>query len=522
VFPDYSQTADRAIQPHTLSAAEKKLKDFDWRDLLAAFSLANLTLIERWDALLNYTAAQSFYFDHAPPRTEYAAAFVFVFLLGLVFFLLIQLAKRVGTRFGTAGVIFGSLPIVALICLPAGKSLFRLIMNRFPDWDGALVIGIFLLLVATAAAIARKRFFVFTSAVLVTISPLILIEAALSISRCWTDGSAAYTDGPLAGRQPTSYPRIVWIIFDELDFRLSFQDRAATVSMSAFDRLRAGSLFAENAVSPAPDTIPSVPSLLTGKNLSTVDAKGPATILFDGVPAGVQPTVFSSVHGRGANAAVVGWYLPYCRVFSRDLAACSASDLENELSETGTTFAESLSLQAQSLFAYGNRTLLGESPRAKHRVEMLSAMHADALRDVVDPSLNLVFLHLPVPHAPYLYDRFTHSFPKRYLGVGSYLDNLVLADVFLADIREAMTRAGLWNETTVLVTSDHPNRMSMYVDGKEDPRVPFLLKMAGQNTGVDYEPVLRTIVTKALFEAILDGQVRTSEDAVSWLTAHPK
>jgi len=497
------------------------LKVFDWSDLFAAFSLANLSFIEMWDGLINYTPAQAFYLEHAPPRAEYAAAFLNVILVGLVFFSLIRFARWIAARYGIAGFILGSLPILLLIAVPPAKSIVRLLANRFPDLNLWLIVGALLFLPVATAVIARRRFFSVASAVLVTISPLILIEAVLSISRCWTDRSAEFADGPLAPRAPpTSRPRIVWIIFDELDYRLSFVDRPSNVPMQSFDSLRAESIFAENAVSPAPDTIPSVPSLITGKHLATFHATGPSTVLFDDVPASVYPTIFSTAHAMGANVAIVGWFLPYCRVFSRDLAACSSHDLENQLSEPGRTFPESVSLQLQSLFAYRNRSLLGESPRAKHRVEMLSAMQADAMRDVVDPSLNLVYLHLPVPHAPYLYDRFSYQFPKRYLGVGSYLDNLALADIYLGDFREAMTNAGLWDKTTVLVTSDHPDRMSLSVDGKEDSRVPFLLKLAGQTTGVSYDPMLQTIVTKPLLEAILDRKITTPEDVLTWLSVH--
>lgn len=491
-------------------------------DLLAAFSLANLSFIELWDGLLNYTPAQSFFLEHAPPRTAYAAAFANVIIVGLVFFLFIRLARWIGTRYGTAGVILGSLPILLLIAVPAAKSLLRLVLNRLPDLDRTLLIGILAFLIVATAAMTRKRFFRFVSALLVTISPLILIEAILSVSRCWTDSSAVFAAGPLAPRTPNSLPRVVWIIFDELDYRLAFVDRPSTVPMPEFDRLRAKSLFAETAVSPAPDTIPSVPSLVTGIQLDDVEAQGPASLLLDGIPAKDQPTVFSTVRAMGGNAAAIGWYLPYCRVFSRDLAFCSSHDMGNELSETGSTFASALSLQQQSLFSYGYRSLLGQSPRAQYRIGVLHALHDDAARAVADPSLNLVFLHLPMPHAPYLYDRFSYQFPKRYLSAGSYLDNLALADIYLGDFREAMTTAGLWDKTTVLVTSDHPDRMSMEIDGKQDPRVPFLLKMAGQTQGVTYEAVLRTIITKSLIEAILNRQVTTSEDAVKWLTAPPK
>ena len=85
-----------------------------------------------------------------------------------------------------------------------------------------------------------------------------------------------------------------------------------------------------------------------------------------------------------------------------------------------------------------------------------------------------------------------------------------------------MTTAGLWDKTTVLVTSDHPNRSSMSVDGKSDPRVPFLLKLAGQISGLTYRPILRTVVTKSLLVAILNREITTPEEATLWLTAQTK
>ena len=292
--------------------------------------------------------------------------------------------------------------------------------------------------------------------------------------------------------------------------------------MPTFDRLRDGALAAVSAISPATDTTISVPSLITGVQLHEEQAQDPRTVLWDGVSASTLPTIFSSMHAQGRNAAIVGWYIPYCRLYAQDLAACSSHDLESELNEAGSSFLESVSLQLQSLFAYGYRSVLGESPRAKHHLQMMDEIHQEALRDAADPSLDLVFLHLPVPHAPYLYDRATSSFPKRYLGVGSYLDNLALADIYLHDLRDAMIAAALWDETTVLVTADHPDRTSVTVDGKQDPRVPFILKLAGQTTAATYESLLPTIVTRRMLEAILNGEIQKPEEAVKWLETHPK
>ena len=433
-------------------------------DILASLSLANFSFIAIWDPLLNYTPAQAFMFEHAPPRAAYLAAFANVALLTLAFFGLIRLARFAARRFGTIGFLFGTLPCVLLVSLPAAKSFLRLVLNRDPFGDQWLIATIFLAALLLIAAVARHRFFALATAVLVTISPLIAIEAIISISKCWRDPTTFYPNGPLAARTlPDSRPRIIWIIFDELDYRLAFTDRIATTPLPELDRLRAESIFAENAASPGPDTIPSVPSLITGQPIDDFNVR-----------SFTLPTIFSSAHAMGANVSVTGWYIPYCRMFSKDLANCSFHEWETELSGSGDTFGENLVAQFQSLYSYGVRTLWGKTPRARHRISMLHKMHEEALKNVTDPTLNLVFLHLPVPHPPHLYDRFTYTFPNRGFGSGDYYDSIVLADNYLGDIRQAMTDAGLWDSSTVLVTSDHPDRTSTILDGKSDWRIPFL------------------------------------------------
>jgi hypothetical protein len=495
-------------------------------DALVAASLANLSLIELWNALINYSPAQSFWFDHAPSRTQYAAALANVFLIGFVFFLLIRLARWIAHRYGSAGFIFGSVPILILTALPAAKAVVRLIAGQQTHLSLRLVVGTLVVFLAAVALIARRRIFAIAAAVLITLSPIMAVEATLSVSRCWPDRTAEFANAPtiapttISGAPRSPLPRIVWIIFDELDYRLSFTDRPSTLALPEFDRLRAASLFAENAVSPANDTAHSVPSLLTGKNLAIVAPQGPRTALLDGATIAKLPTIFSSVRGKGGSAAVDGWYIPYCRVFAQDLAACSWHEIDNTLSETKGTFAESVALQQQSLFEYGYLTLFPESLRARHRIRMLQDMLEESKRYASDPSLDFIFLHLPVPHPPHFYDRASRTFTRRNAGAQGYADSLALADVFLGEIRASMTRAGLWDHSTVLVSSDHPNRTSQDFDGKTDPRVPFILKLAGQTSGLAYHAPVHTVITKSLLEAILNTQINTAQDAATWLQIH--
>ena len=67
---------------------------------------------------------------------------------------------------------------------------------------------------------------------------------------------------------PGVRPRIVWLIFDELDQTLTFAHRPASVRMPEFDRFRQKSFYATDAESPAPWTIRSIPSRLSDDSIS--------------------------------------------------------------------------------------------------------------------------------------------------------------------------------------------------------------------------------------------------------------
>lgn len=493
------------------------MTDHQLRDALASLSLANLSLLGVWNALLNTPPGQTFFLEQAPPPSQYAAAMANVFLIGLGFYVVIRLARRLKDRYG----ILVAAPIPVLLALPAARAVVRIMAMNFPRMGLRGSIGLIALLLCGSALLARRTTFAAAAVVLVTVSPMIATEAVLSVWRCRTSRAADYANGPLAPlANHGPRPRVVWMIFDELDYRLSFPGRPKNLPLAEFDRLRAESIFAENAIPPADDTQHSIPSLLTGARLTSISPLDPSHATADGVPLTSRPTIFSAVHGMGENAAAAGWYIPYCRVFSADLAACSWHDIESSLSNTRGTFAQSLAFQEQSLFEYGYVSIFRQSLRARRRVRLIQAMRDESSRYAADPSFDFVFLHLPAPHPPHYYDRISRTFTKRNAGAESYADSLALADRLLGEIRQSMTRADLWDTTTVLVSSDHPDRDSIDFDGRTDPRVPFLLKLAGQTSTVAYAAPIRTIVTKPLLEAILASQIASAEQAATWLQAH--
>ncbi|HXG64854.1 MAG TPA: hypothetical protein VNO70_07080 [Blastocatellia bacterium] len=153
----------------------------------------------------------------------------------------------------------------------------------------------------------------------------------------------------------------------------------------------------------------------------------------------------------------------------------------------------------------------------------------DAKRMAVDPALGLILVHWSVPHLPVIYNRRAGDFT--WNKECNYLDNLALADRALGEVRRAMEAAGLWDSAVVLVTSDHPLKIKRWANkfphipaedaaaiGRGlDPRIPFVLKLAGQQESITFDPAMNTVLTHDLFLGLLRGELSTPESVVSWL-----
>ncbi|MGH7341511.1 MAG: hypothetical protein ACREKH_13555, partial [Candidatus Rokuibacteriota bacterium] len=90
------------------------------------------------------------------------------------------------------------------------------------------------------------------------------------------------------------------------------------------------------------------------------------------------------------------------------------------------------------------------------------------------------------------------------------------------ELRETMERAGTWETTHVIVSSDHWWRDARDFYGQTDQRVPFLVKLAGQRAGVRYGGTFNTVITGPLVLELLDGRLRDPEAVIVWLDRHRK
>jgi hypothetical protein len=314
-------------------------------------------------------------------------------------------------------------------------------------------------------------------------------------------------------------PRVLWIIFDETDYRLAFEQRPANVQLPEFDRLRNEALNSTMAYPPGDGTILSMPSLIVGERVSSTEVNNSCDALLTFADSGIKadwsglPSVFSKARGLGFNTALVGWYLPYTRMIGGSLNYCSWYSYPAFEPPRSAKFSEELAIQLSSF---------GETYYVRRNfVEMQRHALQDALSVAGDSNYNLTLLHMPTPHRPGIWLPAKKKFTTLPMNkVTGYMNNLMLADYELGEIRKVMEKSGLWEKTWVIMSSDHSWRESHLYDNVRDLRVPFLVKAPGTNQPVNYSTQFNTVLTRDLILSVLQGQITNQQNVVDWLDVH--
>ncbi len=501
-----------------------------WRDAVIALSLANLAYFKVWSDLLVYTRDHAFWIKSPPGPRDFAAAMLNVLLAGGLFFAGATLARRAAS---------GSLRMLArcsfLLVLLIAVNAFRSVYQK-PDLVPllrhklfAVVMGVTLVMLGLFVLLRWHRQLVrAVSLVLLFLAPSVVFTFAQAIVAAVRYDPASFADKPLAAplanhAQPAA--RVLWLIFDEMDFRLTFLERDPSLRLGEIDRLRSQSLYASRAYPPGRDTDLSVPALLTGKRVTEARGLGAGELLLtfsdskQRFPWSMQPNIFSRAREAGFNTAVVGWHIPYCRVLHANLTACwwEAGPKSTHL---GDGFWAILVNQTRSLFESSQVSPFGQSLSTRQKISTNRGVLEHAKQVAANPAFGLVFIHLPVPHAPHVYDRTVRQFSLKNSPIRGYLDSLELADTTLGELRRSMETAGTWENTTVLLSADHPYRQAAALDGKHDGRVPFVLKLARQKEPAFYNAPFNTVLTPELLLAILQGELSTPDAVVAWMNRH--
>lgn len=494
------------------------------RDLVAAISLVNLVFWRVWAATFDFG---NHYFFHSPPHwSAFAIPVAAVLLLAVVLWAFVRAVRRSGRLAQSLAA------VLLLLSLNFLRQQTPLALSPLAERLGTLVTAgaAALIAVATILAVTRYRPVLFkaTRLVLLAVSPFagLMLAKAVYFTAHYAfvpDNAGSFLDDSGKGRGgQRAAIRVLVLVFDAFDQQLAFSERPPGLELPAFDAFRATATSAEQAYPVSNLTAISLPALISGLRVSGASFRGPSDLQLE-LPSGKRmewgdaPSLFQEAQSAGMDSSLVGWYHPYCRVLRGQLASCRWFPyLDDPMANPRASAITMLKLLAG-----------GPDPFAVEpswHAAQYESLQREALHAATDTRASLVFIHYPIPHQPFIYDRSNGFIGAR--AEASYLDNLALADRAFSELRLALEEAELWDQTSILVSSDHWYRRpgwrerSEYhtVIGKPDHRVPLMVKMAGQETSERFAGVVEHLVLHELALCILRGDVRNQQDVLALLS----
>ena len=304
---------------------------------------------------------------------------------------------------------------------------------------------------------------------------------------------------------PAEKPRLVWIIFDELAYEPVFEDRDSSVQMPNFDRLRKESTLYTDMTPIADRTTRVVPSLQLGRTVTDVEYTPQNRYLVqiddrsEWEPFDRDASLFAMAKRSGLTTSIVGWYVAYCSIFVEIATDCYwANEDAQDRGPTSTSASYAanvwfpLRILAEKTFAPSRGWADMAAWNAEGHEDAVKDLSQHALETVADSHADILYLHLPVPHPPAVWDRRKATFAVG----GSYLDSLDLSDRLLGQMLDALQAQPRWAQTTLIVQGDHSWRTEMWRPlpgwsaederishgGRWEPRPVLLIHAAGQRS----------------------------------------
>jgi hypothetical protein len=522
-----------------------------FRRAAVALGLTTICLAELVEPLVR-SSHDSVYHWSGPARTLFGPVAVDYAILFILFTALLRSARSGGRwRSLVWGAVILFLPWVIL---HEAKSIWP---SRVPHWFRLppFYVALIALAVLTwfwgSKARAQREEVIDVAATILAFTALSGVFFASQLLWFWWQAGALNQPLPLHRQTTpvaaTQNPRIIWIIMDELSYRQVYGHRYAGLQLPAFDRLAAESTLFTQVEPAANFTEIAIPSLLTGRRMSSVSSTGRGALLIRaGEGARLQPfdewnTVFEDALGAGYRTAVAGWYNPYCRILHDVLDECYWTDNYTVMNglDAERSFRSNLVTSADTLLHAP--TIRNAMQRFLHIPADMSGevtgAHVDDYRDLrgagdrllSDPSLTFTFLHVPIPHPDGIYDRGENRLTRKPT---TYIDNLALADRYLSHVRKVLEKTGQWDSSTILLMGDHGWRTTLIwekspewteeeerasLGGTFDHRPAYIVKLAGQTAGARIDRPFDAVRTRSLVDELLAGRVRTFGDLKAWV-----
>jgi Sulfatase len=516
---------------------------------VVAFGLAILPMLPVVAPLIEPSHGTVYHFDGST-STIFYSVFICIGLLWALSTGLLTLARRPGrTRIILWTAIMSMFPWVTL------KIAFI-----FMNWPIPHRLSLLLFLAGSVAVIVVTVFwkpsfqpffdhaqeFVATLLVFFAISSVVILGQL-----CWFTWQTRSMNANEHLHQPVaalasahhlaSHPRIIWLILDELSYRQVYEHRFPSLEMPAFDRLAAQSVVFTHVVPGGLHTEYVIPSLISGlpADAMLASSDGRQLSLRDPIQHRWQAfdphqTVFQDALDRGYSTAISGWFNPYCRLMSQVLDSCFWTNhirMRGNISTQRTTLQNVAALlgRAQHFISWSKQNVSSDEAEAQTHISDYTDLVTASDAMLNDSSADLLFLHMPIPHPHGIYNRQTHQLTT---GPSTYIDNLALADAYVAHLRSQLEQRGQWDSSTVLIMGDHSWRTApMWVrnpvwtyeeqeasdGGKFDDRPAYILKLPHQQEPAHIDAPYPAIRTRALIDALMDHHIQSSQDLEDWV-----
>jgi hypothetical protein len=272
-------------------------------------------------------------------------------------------------------------------------------------------------------------------------------------------------------------PLNVVLLFDELSADYLYGERAVDLAaFPALQKLLATSKVYAAARLPGGGTEIAIPSLFSSQKV----APG-AVVAMRSTPA---DGFLGQALTRHMDTRVFGWHIDYCSGIAAQAHSCRAVSVYN-----ARTLGDGFSLVHPW---WTNLNLLpSEFPFGLAKVEAAVRMHAATYElartwvreQIADGAVDLVYVHVNMPHMPFISPRFAGAQRSRFLMTSrSYEQQLHYVDEFVETVNEALDRyVGTSRPVNLVAMSDHNARWLM--PRSEHEHVVFVWRRTGEFAG---------------------------------------
>lgn len=530
--------------------------------LLIAAAIGTLLYVRFWLRLFLLSGEIEYYVKSLTLSRAIGATAINSFLAASAVLAIVLLSRRFASRRTSDAIHWGMLILLGLL-------LFRFILSAVPlttEWvhpipNWPLVFSaaaIAMLLVsrsrnlqsklATASRLAWQASVVTGVVFLMNLAPLYSLMG-------WPD-PVQFAPDEQHGIPSPSQAQVqanagaVWIVFDEMDASLAFENRPEGLRMPNLDRFRDISASFTRAQSVHEMTMVSVPAILTGTRFREVAGKSEhdLTLLQDGSDSRHSfretPNVLSTAAEAGHPVSLIGWLHPYCRMFGSFLNVCHWEDFHRATPSASWAAAmQEQSLAKGVLLEMATAAGVGSSDRCPDGSAIDRLTNADYVaygrhmarivetqRGKVKEFLRLQpgglhFFHLATPHPPGTQEEAEAGGIFRL----SIRDNFKIADQIFGEIRQILEDQGTWDSRLVIVTSDHGMRSHIWEHwGCNSPddidllsrsgstHVPILVKWPHEERPVTIDWEVSNIWLAPAVSAYMKGEVAALDGFLSF------